>query len=83
MSTNRKRSLTIAGHGTSISLEEPFWAALKEIAAADGRSLPDLVAEVDGARGPDNLSSALRLFVLDRHRRELAELREKQDPSSP
>lgn len=77
MSTRRKRSLTIAGHGTSISLEEPFWTALKEIAATREQTLPALVAAVDSARGEDNLSSALRVFVLDWHRDEIARLRDK------
>jgi len=58
-----KRSVTIAGHRTSVSLEAPFWDALKEIATARGLSLNDLIAEVDRSRA-GNLSSALRLFVL-------------------
>jgi len=58
-----KRSVTIAGHRTSVSLEAPFWDALKEIATARGLSLNDLIAEVDRNRA-GNLSSALRLFVL-------------------
>lgn len=61
---NVKRSLSIAGHSTSISLEEPFWRALKEIAAADGVSLAALVARIDGERKGIGLSSALRLHVL-------------------
>lgn len=60
-----KRSLAIAGHRTSVSLEAPFWAALKEIAAARERSVQALVGEIDAARGSQNLSSALRVFVLD------------------
>jgi predicted DNA-binding ribbon-helix-helix protein len=59
-----KRSVLLAGHRTSISLEEPFWAALREIAARRGVSLNVLVAEVDERRS-GNLSSALRVFVLD------------------
>jgi len=58
-----KRSVTIRGHRTSVSLEAPFWDALKEIAAAEGRSLGSLIAEVDEA-ADGNLSSALRLHVL-------------------
>jgi predicted DNA-binding ribbon-helix-helix protein len=68
----RKRSVTIDGHRTSISLEDAFWAELSEIAGAHGLSLNALVAEVDHARGipqdagtGSNLSSALRLYVLD------------------
>ncbi|MFA5591931.1 MAG: ribbon-helix-helix domain-containing protein [Micavibrio sp.] len=62
-----KRSVTIAGHATSITLEAPFWTMLQEIAAQDGRSLANLITEIDARRGT-NLSSALRLFVLDRLR---------------
>ncbi|MEM7224614.1 MAG: ribbon-helix-helix domain-containing protein [Pseudomonadota bacterium] len=59
----QKRSLTIAGHRTSVSLEEAFWHHLKRLAAARGLSLSALVAEVD--REPHaNLSSALRVYVL-------------------
>jgi predicted DNA-binding ribbon-helix-helix protein len=61
-----KRSITIAGHRTSISLEEPFWQALAEIAATRQTSLAGLVIEVDRARAAGiNLSSAIRMFVLD------------------
>ncbi len=60
-----KRSVTIRGHRTSVSLEAPFWEALRDIAAADGRPLAGLIAEVDeDAAG--NLSSALRVYVLKR-----------------
>lgn len=65
----RKRSLSIAGHRTSVSLEEPFWEALKEIADARGMSVQALVGEIDGARGGQNLSSAIRVFVLAEARR--------------
>ncbi|MCY4397004.1 MAG: ribbon-helix-helix domain-containing protein [Rhodospirillaceae bacterium] len=58
-----KRSVTIRGHRTSVSLEAPFWEALKEKAAAEGRSLGSLIAEVDEA-ADGNLSSALRLHVV-------------------
>ncbi len=59
-----KRSLMIAGHGTSISLEEPFWVALKELAAQRNLSLAALVAAIDAERKGGNLSSAIRLHVL-------------------
>ena len=59
----RKRSLAIAGHRTSISLEEPFWEGLRRIAAAKGVPLAALVAAIDAARGEAGLSSAIRLFV--------------------
>ncbi len=61
-----KHSIVIAGHRTSISLEDAFWRALKEIAAQDGLSLAGLVARIDAGRGEANLSSALRVFVLER-----------------
>jgi predicted DNA-binding ribbon-helix-helix protein len=58
----RKRSVAIAGHRTSLSLEEPFWRDLGDIARRRGLSLNALVAAVDAGRD-GNLSSALRLFV--------------------
>ncbi|MCY3829665.1 MAG: ribbon-helix-helix domain-containing protein [Rhodospirillaceae bacterium] len=60
-----KRSVTIRGHRTSVSLEAPFWEALRDIAAADGRSLAGLIAEID-EEAAGNLSSALRVYVLKR-----------------
>jgi predicted DNA-binding ribbon-helix-helix protein len=59
-----KRSVAIAGHRTSISLEEPFWAELQAIAQGRGRSAQSLIAEIDSGRGAQNLSSAIRVFVL-------------------
>jgi predicted DNA-binding ribbon-helix-helix protein len=65
-----KRSVTISGHRTSISLEEPFWQALGEIAKTRKASIAALIAEIDHARPAEhNLSSAIRVFVLDWHRR--------------
>jgi predicted DNA-binding ribbon-helix-helix protein len=63
-----KRSIVIAGHKTSVSLEDAFWKGLKEIAAARNVTLSDLVATIDGGRRQGNLSSAIRLFVLDYYR---------------
>jgi predicted DNA-binding ribbon-helix-helix protein len=60
-----KRSLSIAGHRTSISLEEAFWSALKEAAARRELSIAAVVAQIDGTRAPEaNLSSAIRVFLL-------------------
>jgi predicted DNA-binding ribbon-helix-helix protein len=59
-----KRSVAIAGHRTSVSLEEPFWAALHDIARRRGRSVHGVIAEIDRERGGRNLSSAIRVFVL-------------------
>ena len=63
----RKRSVTIAGHKTSLSLEDAFWRALKDMAEEDGFSINALVERVDRARS-GNLSSALRVYVLRRTR---------------
>ena len=60
-----KRSLVIAGHRTSISLEEAFWRALSGQASAHGRSIASLVAEIDAARAGANLSSAIRVYLLE------------------
>ncbi len=65
----RKRSVTIAGHRTSVSLEDAFWQALAEIAAARGLPVAKLIAEIDAGRGDSGLSSALRVFVLNEIRR--------------
>jgi predicted DNA-binding ribbon-helix-helix protein len=65
----RKRSLTIAGHQTSISLEDEFWDALKEVAAEQRRSPSDLVADIDKLRNDCGLSGAVRVFLLDHYRR--------------
>ena len=65
-----KRSLSIAGHRTSISLEEPFWQALRDMAAERKLSLAALVQEIDKQRGRTNLSSAIRVAVLRRYRGE-------------
>ena len=59
-----KRSVAIAGHRTSVSLEAPFWDALKDIAAVRGASVQALVSAIDAGRGGANLSSAIRVFVL-------------------
>jgi predicted DNA-binding ribbon-helix-helix protein len=64
----RKRSVTIAGHKTSLSLEAAFWHALKAFAAADGVSLNALIERIDKTRR-GNLSSAVRVYILERTRR--------------
>ena len=61
-----KHSLVIAGHRTSISLEDAFWSGLQRIAAGERRAVASLVAEIDATRGEANLSSAIRVFVLAR-----------------
>jgi predicted DNA-binding ribbon-helix-helix protein len=64
----QKRSIRIGGHNTSIGLEEAFLTALKEIAVAKNLSLPALVAAIDTEREHANLSSVIRLFVLEHYR---------------
>ena len=63
-----KRSIVIAGHKTSVSLEDAFWTGLKDIAGGREVTLSDLVATIDSERQHGNLSSAIRLFVLDHYR---------------
>ena len=60
-----KRSAVIAGHKTSVSLEQPFWDVIREIAAAERTTVSAVLRRVDGARLRANLSSAIRVFVLD------------------
>ena len=67
----QKRSLTIHGHRTSISLEEPFWVALNDIAKARQQSVASLVQIIDKERG-GGLSSAIRMFILAELRHQLA-----------
>ena len=66
-----KRSIVIAGHKTSVSLEDAFWKALKDIANGRKLTLSDLVASIDTDRHHGNLSSAIRLFVLDHYRSQI------------
>ena len=69
-STVVKRSIVIGGHKTSVSLEDPFWTGLKQIANAQQMLLSELVTKIDGRREQSNLSSAIRLFVLHHFRNE-------------
>jgi predicted DNA-binding ribbon-helix-helix protein len=64
----KKRSVTISGHGTSVSLENAFWDALKDIADSRGLSLNAMITEIDKER-TGNLSSAIRVFILEHMRR--------------
>ena len=72
MSLVSKRSIVIAGHKTSVTLEEEFWDCLKEIAGQRGMSLAAMIGAIDGDREHANLSSAIRLFVLGFYRDQLA-----------
>jgi predicted DNA-binding ribbon-helix-helix protein len=73
-----KRSIILAGHKTSVSLEDAFWNALKEIARKRLMTLSDLVGTIDSQRQQGNLSSALRLFVLEFYRSQIPEVEGRQ-----
>jgi predicted DNA-binding ribbon-helix-helix protein len=62
-----KRSIVLGGHKTSVSLEDAFWEGLKDIAKTQRKTLSDLVGSIDTQREHGNLSSALRLFVLNHY----------------
>ncbi len=66
MEKGLKRSLTIAGHRTSLSLEPEFWQALQKAALAEKRTIASIVGELDQTRGPRNLSSAIRVWLFSR-----------------
>ena len=70
-----KRSIVIAGHKTSVALEDEFWNSLKEIARERDMTLAALVAAIDGNREHANLSSAIRLFVLGFYRDQASQKR--------
>lgn len=76
----RKRSVKIAGHSTSLSLESEFWDALKEVAATRRLSLNALIEEIDRGRG-SNLSSAVRVYLLRHYRRAAADF-SRRGPST-
>lgn len=61
-----KRSLTLRGHRTSVSLEDVFWDAFRDIAQADNKTINGLAAEIDEGRGDIGLASAIRVFVFER-----------------
>jgi predicted DNA-binding ribbon-helix-helix protein len=71
-----KRSIVVDGHKTSVSLEDAFWNSLKEIGRERHMTLSDLVAAIDSQRQHGNLSSAIRLFVLDFYRAQLSDAEE-------
>jgi predicted DNA-binding ribbon-helix-helix protein len=75
-----KRSIVIAGHKTSVSLEDAFWKGLKEIANERDMTLSELVAAIDSERQHGNLSSAIRLFVLDFYRNQLSGHKAREGP---
>jgi predicted DNA-binding ribbon-helix-helix protein len=73
-----KRSIILAGHKTSVSLEDAFWNALKEIARKRLMTLSNLIGTIDSQRQQGNLSSALRLFVLEFYRGQIPEVEGRQ-----
>jgi predicted DNA-binding ribbon-helix-helix protein len=75
-----KRSIVIAGHKTSVSLEDAFWKGLKEIANERDMTLSELVAAIDSERQHGNLSSAIRLFVLGFCRNQLSDHKAREGP---
>jgi len=69
VSPPRKHSLTLGRHRTSVSLEDPFWAGLREMAALEGLGINELARRIDAERGPETgLATAIRLAVLDHYR---------------
>ena len=76
-----KRSIVVAGHKTSVSLEEAFWNGMKEISSVRDMTLSELFGEIDSNRHQGNLSSAIRLFVLDYFRSRA--LQQPQQPQQP
>jgi predicted DNA-binding ribbon-helix-helix protein len=68
-----KRSIVMRGHKTSVSLEDNFWKALKEVATQRGMTLSDLVAAVDDKKEDGNLSSAIRRYLLDFYRDQVSQ----------
>jgi predicted DNA-binding ribbon-helix-helix protein len=71
-----KRSIVVRGHKTSVSLEDAFRSSLKEIGGERHMTLSDLVAAIDSQRQHSNLSSAIRLFVLEFYRTQLSDAEE-------
>ena len=67
----KKHSVTISGHRTSISLEDEFWTGLKSLASSRNKSLADIIRLIDRERGANNLSSAIRLAVLDHYKAQI------------
>ena len=77
-----KRSIVIAGHKTSVSLEDGFWKGLKEIARGQALTLSEVVTKINLERAHSNLSSAIRLFVLDHYRSRIAATADEPKPGA-
>jgi predicted DNA-binding ribbon-helix-helix protein len=67
-----KRSIVVGGHKTSVSLEDPFWESMKEIAGLKDLTVSEVISQINADREHSNLSSAIRLFVLDHYRSRVA-----------
>jgi predicted DNA-binding ribbon-helix-helix protein len=78
-----KRSIVIAGHKTSVSLEDQFWNSLKEIARERNMTLVELVGAIDTDRQNGNLSSAIRLFVFGVYRDQVASRQDRMREALP
>lgn len=77
----KKRSLTLNGHRTSVSLEDEFWASFCEIAASRNKPINRLAAEIDATRvGDSGLASTIRLFVLNHYRERVQAMNEQVEP---
>src|SRR5262245_11738638 len=81
-SASLKRSLMLDGHRTSVNLEDSFWTALREIADDQGVTVSTLVMTIATKRKPNNLSSAIRVFVLEHHRNKTKSVVALQSPSA-
>ncbi|PLW75530.1 ribbon-helix-helix domain-containing protein [Cohaesibacter celericrescens] len=79
----KKHSVTIAGHRTSISLEDEFWTGLKSLAASRNKSLADIIRQIDRDRGANNLSSAIRISVLDHYKAQIPDNTDLTEPTNP
>lgn len=78
-----KRSVVIDGHKTSVSLEEPFWSLVREIAETEGTSVSALLRDIDRQRRHANLSSAIRVHVLETVRARAAAAEQQQRGERP
>jgi len=76
-----KRSIVIGGHKTSVSLEDAFWKGLKEIASSRDLTMSGMVSAIDSRRAHSNLSSAIRLFVLDHYRTMIGSASDTRSPN--
>nr|WP_321456347.1 ribbon-helix-helix domain-containing protein [uncultured Cohaesibacter sp.] len=78
----KKHSVTIAGHRTSISLEDEFWQGLKALAESRDKSLADIIRQIDKDRGRNNLSSAIRIIVLNYYKSQIPTIDESRISNS-